>query len=327
MTDNKMQELNLDEIEDTEVADETEEKVEAPFEDEDGTVEVVKETIEAEEDKEEEVEVKKESRAQKRIRDLVAQRKDAEARAEAAYNEKRQMEEELKTFRKVTIDSQKTLIKDSVAHAKRQLKIALDSDDHDAVIEAQSLLNTAQGRLSAIESIPDEVDEPARPQHRQAQASDAPEAMQNWLSKNSWFQQPKNEREGTRIQAAVGMYNMLVSEGEDPESDEFYDLIDERLGTKERKIDKPSKNSVESTSDNDISSDAQTVTREKKKISQTVQGVSRTPNQTSQKNKIVLDANQKNIARSMGISDLEYARQLQKIESASKRGDKMVELF
>jgi hypothetical protein len=337
MNDDKMQELDLDNLE--EVTLEEIEPLEVEVTDEAVEEEIPKKADKTVESDEDEVlqkeESKKTSRAEKRIRELVAQRKAAETERTNAYEENKRLREELNTFKKTTVSSQKELIKDSVVAAKKQLKIALDSDDNDAIVEAQAALNTAQSRLSVIESIREEdfvEDEKPVQTTQKANASDGPAAMQDWLEDNQWFQNPTNQREGAKIQTAVGIYNLLVSEGEDPNSEEFYEALDQRLGVlvgKKQKVDKNIENDVQSSSDDESSSDAQTVKREKKKISQTVQGASRTPNQTSQtqKNKVTLSTDQQRIADSLGISHKEYARQLLRVEAASKRGEKMVELF
>jgi hypothetical protein len=337
MPTERMIELDLENLEDVTAEEITEDNSEtAPENEETEKEEDVVVEEKSEKDKESAATQKKDSRYSQRVRELVAQRKATEAEKQVLLERTKKLEDELKTFKKVTVTSQKELLKDSVNSAKKQLKIALDSDDHDAVVEAQTALNTAQLRLTSIESIKEEdfdVEDEQVITTKQYSASDAPIAMQDWLEENSWFQNPRNQKDSAKIQMAIGMYNMLVAEGEDPESDDFYIKIDEKLGkkvsTKKEEFDNDIENDVKSTSDKHSSSDDQTVKREKKKISQTVQGASRTPHQTSQsqKNRVSLSPEQQQFADSLGISHKEYAKQLLKIEAASKRGDKMVELF
>jgi hypothetical protein len=344
MSDNKMQELDLENLDDPnnellplDAEEEVVEEEEAPTATKEETTDAedVQQGTEEDEEADEKPirrEERKESRAQKRIRELVAQRKQAEEQARQILEEKRQLESELRTFKKATVTSQKELIKDSVVAAKKQLKTALESGDHESIVEAQAALNTAQMRQTAIDSVVEEEDdvEPAVEYKPQQQQVDAPEAMLDWLDRNPWFQNPRNQNDQLLIQSAVAFYGVLVAKGEDPESSDFYDLIDEKLGLsdadEDAAVDRTTKNSVKSVVTAKPSSDDKTVTREKKKISQTVQGSSRTPPQT-RSTKIQLTVEQQRIADSMGISHLAYAKELKKIEEASKRGDKMVELF
>jgi len=335
-----MKELDLDNLEEEviEISEDLPDEQESESTEKELSTKKTEVDVEASEDdedfvtpqKSEDKSPRKSSRAQERIRELVRQRNQESAKAQQFLNEKKKLEEELRTFKKSTVTTHKAMSKDAIEAAKKQLKAALESGDHDAVVEAQAALNEAQLRMSNVQSIEleDDEDDAQEGQFTQQQPSlaEAPVALQEWLEENDWFLNPRNQREAILREAAIGFSNVLIANGEDPTSPEFYSQISEKLGLSSDSFDKDDETPVKSKASNKAST-TKTENREKRKISQTVQGASRTPASQQNKNRIRLTPEQIKIADAMGVSHVDYARELLKIEKASERGEKTVELF
>jgi len=115
--------------------------------------------------------------------------------------------------------------------AEDQFKIALDSADNAAIVEAQKRLTDAQMlKLSrpSVSDMPEErwVPQEQEPQQQQVDFSNItpdPKAVE-WQKENSWFGE---DEEMTSF--AYGVHDKITREGVDPESSEYYKLIDSRM--------------------------------------------------------------------------------------------------
>ncbi|HMA78311.1 MAG TPA: hypothetical protein VKP88_04245 [Candidatus Paceibacterota bacterium] len=117
--------------------------------------------------------------------------------------------------------------------AKRAYREAYESGDADAVLEAQDKLTDAKLKMQRIENVklePLQEDEDAvKPssdnsdvQERQQPVVD--KRAEGWAQENSWF---GSDPEMTAH--ALGLHQKLVSNGVNPQSDEYYEAIDARM--------------------------------------------------------------------------------------------------
>ncbi len=115
--------------------------------------------------------------------------------------------------------------------AEDQYKAALDSADNSAIVNAQKQLTDAQMLKMRSENISQKVQEewvsePAQvtePQVNFDQVRPDPKAV-DWQKENPWFGQ---DEEMTSF--AYGVHDKITREGVDPESDEYYQLINSRM--------------------------------------------------------------------------------------------------
>ena len=115
--------------------------------------------------------------------------------------------------------------------AEDQFKMALDSSDNAAIVEAQKRLTDAQMLKLSRPSIPVMPEEEWTPQEQAPQQQQVdfsnitpdPKAVE-WQRENSWFGE---DEEMTSF--AYGVHDKITREGVDPESDEYYKLIDSRM--------------------------------------------------------------------------------------------------
>ena len=122
--------------------------------------------------------------------------------------------------------------------AKQQYKAAYDAGETDALLEAQTLLNSAQTRLERVKGLrpkpatDSKEDTTLQPEQNTVQSQElAPqkqpqrdEKAEAWRDENPWF---GADDEMTAF--ALGLHSKLTKEGTDPRSDEYYEKINSRM--------------------------------------------------------------------------------------------------
>ena len=178
--------------------------------------------------------------AQKRIKQLIRQRKErdeeiARLRAEVEESRKKYYEKDtqlVSAFRN-QIDSTETQLTQNIEKAKRAFKIAVEQNDTDGMVTAQEEISKNYADAAAIrekkkawEEYQAQLEAQAKAQPKaveQRQQQYDPKAIQ-WASKNSWF-----GKDQVKTQAALDVDAQLKEEGFDPSDDEYYDEVDKRL--------------------------------------------------------------------------------------------------
>ena len=278
--------------------------IEATFEDNNVPQETKQGMVEEDEEKE--------SGAQKRIRQLVRQRKEREAQIEEL--QKRQQELEIRLAKKEkeyneslkdTLDSNERQIGDRLELAKKAYRQAVESGDADQMLAAQEAMSSAQFEAAQIKQSKDAYNRYQAELEREAQRTSQtvaqpaesydPKAIA-WAGRNQWFGQDQ-----ILTQAALQIDAGMKDEGFDPADDEYYSEIDRRLyAAFPNRFDAP-----------------QTEARQEapKNASQVVAGASRTPNPSSGR-KVRLSQEDVRLAEKWGIPLEQYAAEKLKVEKA-----------
>jgi hypothetical protein len=248
----------------------------------------------------------KPSRAQERIRELVAKQKKAEEEANLWRSRYEEAETEKQTFKKQNRESEKSSVESelgritaSIDSYQRLQKQALEANDIDAILKTQTELTKLQVELMATNSMKKslESDEPEektqKKVEKQSKAAPLPDVVRKWKSKNDWF-----DKDPILTGAALGVNKKLLDEGFDPTSQEFYDEIDSRMApflgkTKAKEQAAP------------------------KKKSSPVVGES---SKSSPSTKVQVTDTDKKFAHKMGISPQEYLKQKANYELNNSRG-------
>ncbi len=277
------------------------------------------------EEAEEEEEKPRGPRENDRIRSLIEERNREREAVKRERQERLKLQKQMVEMQKNTVKVTSSTLKDNITGIKKQMVQAKQADDEETYIDLQERLNKAQIDLLALESWTppevEEIEEESVDDKKPKSIDEAPKAVRDWADKNSWFKNPATVEDRKRQREAIAYSEVLASEGYSIDSEEFFEMIDERL--QKLGLAKPQKNKVESKNTNSNSSDG----RKKKKISQTVQGASRTPaSSTKSKTKVVLTPEQQKIADLYGISYKEYAEELLLIEQSEKAGKRMTTL-
>ena len=178
--------------------------------------------------------------AEKRIRQLVKQRKEREEQVESLQIQNEELnkkllgkENEVQSMGKRTLDMSEKQLTDKIALAKEVYLEAFDEGEKEKLLNAQEMVNEAQGDLRAVNSAKvryaqqaqQAVEQPVVQQQQVPQAVSDPKAEQ-WASDNNWF-----GKDNIMTAAALAIDAELKSEGYDPSDNDFYQEIDNRIKT------------------------------------------------------------------------------------------------
>lgn len=182
---------------------------------------------------------------QKRIAKLTAKMREAERREQAALDYARnvqakaqQLEQQLVTTDQSRVHEAKSRVETQQMQLKAIIRRAREEGDIDTETEAQERLmqlSLEQRQLQQWEEMrPEPQATPIQPQapvrqpvyHQPQPQAPTPSARaEQWAARNEWFGQDR-----TMTYAAWGIHQTLVEEeGIDPESDEYYTELDNRL--------------------------------------------------------------------------------------------------
>jgi len=295
----------------------TEEKVEYEIEEEVVAKEESKPEIKEDEIKNEEpkeLEGIKTSGAEKRIRQLVKQRKEREEQVillqqqNEELNKKLQSKDnEVKNISKRTLDLSEKQLTDKIQLAETVYLEAFEEGDNQKVLNAQKMLNEAQVDLKAVNSakanyerqVQQPVAQPVAPQQVPQPTTD-PKA-EEWVASNDWF-----GKDNVMTAAALAIDAELKEEGYNPNDNEFYQEIDNRIkNTFPQKFGEVE----ERVQENEAKDTSNTSTP-----AQVVSGSSRSS--PSSKNKVKLTQEDMRLAQKWNIPIETYAAQKLKVTQA-----------
>lgn len=185
---------------------------------------------------------KKPSRAEERIRQLVADKKASDERARQAEARASALEQRAVATEKLNLDSEIVSTKAALDRVKQDLKAAVEAGDTDALIKGQEALSEHKVKLMALESSKNNFDaeqkkNPPKKQQEERQSGQVPQKALDWAEKNDGWFNKNRALTGT----ALGINQELLEEGHDPESPAFYAELDRRLTPFKPKTDTPPK--------------------------------------------------------------------------------------
>ena len=289
-----------------EVPNEEQKEVEFEVEGEEET----KDKVETKPEKEEapELEGIETKGAEKRIRQLIRQRKERDEQIAALIQKNEELNSNLRTkdqevnkVNKLSLDASEKQLTDKLELARSAYMEAFEEGDKERVLKAQEMLNEAQNDLKAVSSAKIEYEEQPeaalvqqQPQYQpQVQPQNDPMA-EEWAAKNSWFGQ-----DNVKTAAALAIDAELKGEGYDPRDEEFYQEIDNRL----KKVFSPSVGETEERVQESPSIPAQVVS-----------GASRLSPSSS--NKVKLSKEDVRLAQKWNIPLEQYAAEKLKVDDA-----------
>ena len=254
--------------------------------------------------------------AEKRIRQLIKQRKEREEQLEMQQQQIADLQAQLQNSTQKVQDTEKASLvsyenqlKDKLKLAEEGYKNAYDSGDKDKLLEAQKAIADATTELRMVDAKRFYIEDQAKktePKQTNGEAQAQPQAQpqpqpqaqpklhklaREWISDNSeWY-----NKDRITTQAAHIINEDLLQEGFDPETEEFYTEISKRL-----KKEMPHKFGQQEEPTN--------------KPAQVVAGKSRTS--ASSKGKIRLSQEDVRLAKKMGVPLDVYAKEKAKVEKA-----------
>ena len=253
--------------------------------------------------------------AQKRIRQLIKQRKDRDDQISQLVQQNETLntrltsrEQEFHNISKLNLDANEKQITDKLELARSAYASAHEEGDSGKILKAQEFLNEAQNDLKTLNVTKAQFkDVPTQPQYTQEQLQQYAKAQQQqqqsqvdplaveWAGKseNEWF-----GKDRVMTAAALALDADLKEQGFDPSDPDFYSEIDSRL-----KTEFPHKFTVK-----------ESVQEQPSQPAQVVAGASRsTP---SSNKKVKLTKEDVRLAGKWGIPLEQYAAEKLKVENA-----------
>jgi len=275
-------------------------------------------------EEEEEVEVKEESQqeepqeleginskgAEKRIRQLVQQRKEREGQIEQMATELDQLRSELvktqqttKSYELSSLSSRENELEERIKMAESSYLRAYDDGEKEDLLAAQNMLNDAKTDLKIIQARKaqaehtkkqEDIDKTKEYKEEQTyQPASEPQKVidplaKDWAGRNVWF-----GKDEVATAVALAVDQKLKAEGYDPNTKEFYNEIDRQVQQElPHKFNRGAGNT--------------------KKPSQVVAGSSR---KSSPKNKVRLSQRDVELANKWGIPLDRYAVEKNKVDN------------
>ena len=239
-----------------------------------------------------------ESATQSRINRLTKKMREAERRENEALNYAKQVQAEANSLKQRMssldnsyVNEYTTRVETQLAQTEKEMARAMELGDTQAAVEAQRKLTSlsiendraSQAKMQQErqkEAASQQPQQQAQPQQQQMRRPDR--KAEDWAEKNEWFGQDE-----AMTFAAFGIHKKLVEEeGFDPQSDDYYSELDQRISEKFR------------TPANNTS----------RRPAQTVAGVSRSTSGRSTGKKVRLTPSQVAIAKKLGVPLSEYAK-------------------
>jgi hypothetical protein len=234
----------------------------------------------------------------------LREQQEAVTLAKNLYEEIKQLKGRVNSSDEAAVNSFKTSAEQELAMAKKEYREAYDAGDSEKLVEAQDKLTSAKMKIEKASSYAENINQRRALQEQEnevkipQQTEAAPVRDQKasaWQERNSWFGQ---DDEMTSL--ALGLHEKLVKENglAYATTDEYYKRIDE---TMRRRF--PENFQDEKVDDEKVAA--------RVKPSTVVAPASRS---TSSK-KIRLNTSQLSIAKKLGLTPEQYARELMKMEA------------
>ncbi len=175
--------------------------------------------------------------AQKRIRQLVKQRKERDdniaqliKQNEELSNRLNSTEQQFNTVNKLSLDASEKQITDKLELARTAYKNAHEEGDSTKILQAQEFLNEAQNDLKSLTVTKQQFEQrPVQQYPQQQYAQQQPQPTPDpraaeWAQKNEWFGSDQ-----VMTAASLAIDGQLKEEGFSPTDSEYYTEIDRRI--------------------------------------------------------------------------------------------------
>ncbi len=176
--------------------------------------------------------------AEKRIRQLIKQRKDRDDQIATLIKQNEELKNSFSTqkteFNKVSklnLDATEKQLKDKLDLARTAYTDAFESQDKEKLLKAQEQLNEAQTDLKNVAVTKSKfADQPKQktqtPQPVQQQPAQPDARAVDWQANNDWF-----GKDNIMTASALAIDAELKNEGYSPNDEDFYNEIDKRMRT------------------------------------------------------------------------------------------------
>ena len=238
---------------------------------------------------------------ERRAKESAAREREEAIRfAQAQAEENKQLKQRLGNGEKLFIQEVTKATTTEVASAKDKLKQAYESGDVDKISDAQDLLTDAKLKLREYEKFTpsslQETEDGVKNTQQTPQRSQVDPKASAWQKQNTWF---GADEEMTAL--ALGLHEKLVKTGVDPRSDDYYDKVNATMRKRFPEYFGDEETPATQSQEKPTSRRASTV----------VAPASR----SSAPKQVRLTASAVAIAKKLGISPEQYAREVIKLEN------------
>ena len=251
--------------------------------------------------------------AEKRIRQLIRQRKEREEQIQKLMQQNEELQNNLKvkdnevdSIATRSLNANEKQLTQNIELARQAYMEAFEDGDKEKVLKAQEILNNAQSDLKTVQNYKNNLATKLKQKEEQIAATPQPVQSQQpsydpkaneWAERNEWF-----GKDTVKTAAALALDAELKEQGYDPNDEEFYGEIDRRL---EMAFGQAS-NRVQETEEQSNSGTSQPA--------QVVSGASRSSPSTGKK--VKLSKEDVRLANKWGIPLEQYAAEKLKVNQA-----------
>lgn len=230
------------------------------------------------------------------------ERQEALDLAKKALEENKKLKERLSSGEKMLVTSFKESVQNEMDLAKREYREAYEAGDTDRIIEAQEKLTAAKIRADRIANYVPPAEEPLQEVENVVQSRNEGQVRADpkataWQERNGWFGQ---DEEMTSL--ALGLHEKLKRNGIPVGSDKYYDEIDKTI---RRRF--PEAFSAEESEEVQV--------EEPQKVNKPKSTVVAPATRSTSPKKIRLSNTQVALAKKLGLTPEQYARELTKLEA------------
>lgn len=238
---------------------------------------------------------------ERRAKEAAAREKEEALRfAQQVYEENKALKQRVGQGEKAYVTEVTKSANNELATAKTRLKQAYESGDAEQIAEAQEAMTDAKIRLKEYEkykpSLQTETEGVQPKQQAQAPQPQADPKAQAWREANTWFGVNKS-----MTALALGLHEEMVESGVNPRSDEYYDRLNR---TMRKRFPEAFEEEAE-----------QTVREEKPARTQKAANVVAPATRSTAPRQVRLTPTQVAIAKKLGLSNEQYAKELMKLEA------------
>ena len=175
--------------------------------------------------------------AEKRIRQLIRQRKERDEQIADLIRQNEQLknsystkETEFNKVSKLNLDATEKQLKDKLDLARSAYADAFEAQDKEKLLKAQEALNEAQTDLKNVAVTKSKFTEQPKQQEQVQQQQPVQQPVQpdpravDWQANNEWF-----GKDNIMTASALAIDAELKNEGYSPNDEDFYDEIDKRM--------------------------------------------------------------------------------------------------
>jgi hypothetical protein len=230
------------------------------------------------------------------------EQQEALSLAKKAMEENKKLKEKLSSGEQMLVSSFKESVQNEMDLAKREYREAYEAGDTDRIIDAQEKLTSAKIRADRIANYRPPVEEPLQEAENVVQSRNEGQVRADpkataWQERNGWFGQ---DEEMTSL--ALGLHEKLKRNGVPIGSDKYYDEIDKTI---RRRF--PEAFSVEESEEVQV--------EEPQKVNKPKSTVVAPATRSTSPKKIRLSNTQVALAKKLGLTPEQYARELTKLEA------------